>query len=147
MRALIASIVLAVLAPTGAVLWFMNEAARSQAESARQSVREAYRGQLRLLRDKVDAMWGMRAEAMDKALNLPSALRSSGADSAILFDQRGAVIYPVPVKTIVADTLVERPDWTAAQMIESRRDRPAEAATAYAQIARTEKDASIAARA
>ena len=46
-------LLLGVLLPTACVLWFMNEAARSQAESARQSVSEAYRGQLRMLRDRV----------------------------------------------------------------------------------------------
>jgi hypothetical protein len=33
----------------------MNEAASSQAESARRSVIEAYRGQLRFVRDRVDS--------------------------------------------------------------------------------------------
>src|SRR5712691_10312837 len=53
-----------VAAPTACVLWFMNAAAASQAESARQSILEAYRGQLRLLRDRIDSYWEKRAAAL-----------------------------------------------------------------------------------
>lgn len=59
-------LVLGVLAPSGAVLWFMNDAARSQAASARQRVTEAYREQLRLLRDRADDGWKSRAAALDR---------------------------------------------------------------------------------
>ena len=145
MRLLIAMVVLGVLAPTGAVLWFMNDAARSQAEAARQSIAEGYRGQMRLVRDRVDTMWQARAAELDKAFNFPSALQASGADSAILYDEAGTMVYPVAMKPIGADPLAEHPDWLAAQTLERRS--PAEASVAYGRIARSEKDASNAARA
>jgi signal transduction histidine kinase len=147
MRLLVVLIVLGVLAPTGAVLWFMNDAARSQEEAARQGVAEAYRGQVRLVRDRVDTMWRMRAEALDKAFDLPSALQIAGADSAVLMNEAGKVVYPVPAREIGSDPLAERLDWASAQLLERRRDRPLDAAAAYARIAESDKDPSIAARA
>ena len=71
-------LVVGVVAPTACVLWFMNEAAQSQAESARQSVAEAYRGQLRFLRDRIDAFWLARAAALQRAR---AGLRISSARS------------------------------------------------------------------
>ena len=43
-----------VLAPTGAIFWFMRETARSQVDAARERAAEGYLGQLRLLRPQVD---------------------------------------------------------------------------------------------
>jgi hypothetical protein len=106
-------VVLGVLAPTGAVLWFMSEAARSQTTSARQSVTEAYRGQMRLLRDGVDGMWRARADAMESAVDLPTALQSSGADSAILLDAQGAAIQRARAGGLAADPLANRAEWIA----------------------------------
>jgi signal transduction histidine kinase len=145
MRLLIAMVVLGVLVPTGAVLWFMNDAARSQTKAARQSIAEGYRGQVRLVRDRADTMWRARAAELDKAFNFPTALQASGADSAILYDEAGTIVYPVAMKAMSADPLAERPDWLAAQALERRS--PVDAAAAYAQIARSEKDVSHAARA
>src|SRR5579871_3594502 len=63
----LAFLALGVVVPTVSILWFMNEAARAQSEAARQSVAEAYRGQLRLLGEKLDSFWMARLDAIDKA--------------------------------------------------------------------------------
>jgi hypothetical protein len=57
----------AVLAPTACVLWFMNEAAKNQADAARQRVTEAYRGQLRFLREGIDSFWQHRSAELAAA--------------------------------------------------------------------------------
>jgi signal transduction histidine kinase len=136
-----------VLAPTAAVLWFMNAAARSQEQVARQSVAEAYRGQARLLRDRVDAWWNARAAALDGAADLPAALEAGGADAAILLDSQGAPVYPAPAGTPTPDPTADRPDWENAQTLEHWRGRSAEAAEAWARIAASEKDPVLGARA
>jgi signal transduction histidine kinase len=146
-RLLVLFIVIGVLAPTGAVLWFMNEAARSQEASARQSVSEAYRGQLRLLRDRVDALWVKRAREMEQASDFRAAIQAAGADSAVLLDANRAVIYPIPAVSNIADPLAERADWIDAQMVESRRDRVVQAAELYRRIAQTDPNPSNGARA
>ena len=130
----------------------MNEAARSQAESARQSVTEAYRAQLRLLRDRIDSYWKSRAAAIAEdsgAGTAPEFTRivSSGlCDSLVLLDNNGVVTYPVTVPPVPApDPRVQNPDWRAARALEA--GRPLEAASAWGRIADSETDPSAAARA
>jgi signal transduction histidine kinase len=89
-------LILGVLLPTGCVLWFMNDAATSQAATARQSVTEAYRSQLPLLRDKVEAYWQSRASDLTKQAGAGTAsdfariVKSGFADTII------SPLYPAP---------------------------------------------------
>jgi signal transduction histidine kinase len=133
-------LLLGVVAPTVCVLWFMNVAARSQAEAARQSVTEAYRGQLRFIRDKVDAYWDGRAAALDHATDFAQAVKSGAADSFIFSN------YPSRNVAMTADPVADRADWRAAVALEERRNVQA-AIGAWSVIAKAEKDPSIAARA
>src|SRR5512133_326663 len=128
MRTLALFVILGVLAPTGAVLWFMNDAARSQAEASRQSLAAAYRGQMRLLSGRIDELWRGRAERLESIRYFPSVLLMFGADSAVFVDESGAVVYPAPSVTIAADPLAQRDDWASAQSLE--RDKPLDAAAA-----------------
>jgi hypothetical protein len=96
----------------------MNEAARSQSESARRSVTEAYRAQLRLLRERVESYWKSRAAAIAEdsgagtATEFARIVTSGLCDSVILLDDKGAVTYPVEVPSLpVADSRVQDPDW------------------------------------
>src|SRR5579863_3761547 len=78
-------ILLGVVVPTACVLWFMNEAARGQARAAKQSVEEAYRGQLRFVRDRIDAYWESRANALAQSAGTGGAAdfaRNVKADAA-----------------------------------------------------------------
>jgi signal transduction histidine kinase len=83
-------LILGVLLPTGCVLWFMNDAATSQAAAARQSVAEAYRNQLPLLRDRVEAYWQARAADLDVEAgggsppDFARAVKTGVADSLLL---------------------------------------------------------------
>ena len=129
--------VVGVLAPGGAVVWFMNAAARSQFDAAKKSVIEAWSSQLRFYADRTDAAWKGRRSLLDQAWELDGALGDSGADAVVLLD-------PPPAPAI--DATMTRADWLAAQLLERRRDF-SEAAAAYAALARSEKDATLAARA
>ena len=85
---------LGVLAPTVCVLWFMNDAVRTQATAARQRVTEAYRGQLWLIRDRIDGYWSGRSAALQaisggSAADFPRAVE--GKDSVIFLDAGGAL--------------------------------------------------------
>ena len=149
---LLLCLVFAVLAPTACVLWFMNQAARSQAESARRSMTEAYRAQLRLLRDRIDSYWKSRAAAIAEDSGAGTAAEfarivSSGlCDSLVLLDNHGVVTYPVAVPPApTGDPRAENPDWRAAQALEP--GRPLEAASAWGRIVDSETDPSAAARA
>lgn len=139
-------LLIAVVAPSGSVLWFMNEAGRSQGEAARQRVTEAYRGQLRLLRSGVDESWEQRAAALAKADGFAAAVAASGADAVVLLDQRGMPVYPARPFGPAADPARERADWQSAGA-EERQGRLAVAANLWHTIANSEQDANVAARA
>src|ERR1700728_4163243 len=89
-------VLLGVAVPTACVLWFMNEAARGQARAAKQSVAEAYRGQLRFIRDRVDAYWEGRANALERSAGAGDAadfarnVKAGAADSFIYLKRDGS---------------------------------------------------------
>ena len=133
-----------VLLPTGCVLWFMNAAARSQAESARQSVAEAYRGQLRLVRDRVDAFWRTRASMVPppsrdwSPSDFPRVLAASAADSVILLDKTGAAVRWRGVAPN-SDPTDGAAGWDHALSLERSRQF-ASAAVEYGKLADTRQD-------
>jgi signal transduction histidine kinase len=91
-------LVVVMLLPAAFALWFMNEAITTQASAARQRVLEAYRGQLRLVRSRIDAHWRERAAALDgHGPSEPRFLRliaDGTAEGVILLDANGLVEYP-----------------------------------------------------
>ncbi len=124
----------------------MRDAARAQADAARQSVAEAYRGQLKLLRDKADACWQGRVVALQQSAGKGEAadfarnVRAGLADSFILAN------YPAPSAVSTTDPAADRADWRAAVALEERQNRLA-AIGAWAAIAKSDVDPSTAARA
>ena len=146
-------LLLGVLVPTASVLWFVNETARSEATSARQSVTEAYRGQLLLVRGRIDSFWNERSAVLAErgAARRPSDFKkivTDGlADSVVLLDDRGVPAYPTSVLAPVIESGFERPEWQAAEALEASQTRWSEAAAAYAKLARSEKTPSLVARA
>jgi signal transduction histidine kinase len=91
-------LVLVMLLPAAFVLWFMNEAITTQAASARQPVLEAYRGQLRLVRSRIDAHWRERASALDGVGPAESRflrlIADGTAEGLIVLDANGLIDYP-----------------------------------------------------
>lgn len=136
-------VLVAVLAPTGCVLWFMNAAVKAQAEAARQGVADAWRGQLRFVRDRVDAYWRERADGLDRVSGGPAEfarqVKGGRADSLIFVKPD----YPAASIEAATDPVANRPDWRAAQ----DRRFPQPAIGAWNAIAKSEPDSSIAARA
>jgi two-component system phosphate regulon sensor histidine kinase PhoR len=95
---LFALVVLLMLLPAAFVLWFMNETITTQADAARRSVREGYRGQLRLVRSRVETYWRAHAAALRAAGDPPQQFArlvlDQRADGLVLLDAEGAVTYP-----------------------------------------------------
>src|SRR5262245_1831133 len=92
-----AVIIVVMLLPAAFVLWFMNEAITTQAASARHRVLEAYRGQLRLVRSRIDAHWRERAAALDGSGSAEQRflelIGNGTAEGLIVFDANGLIDY------------------------------------------------------
>src|ERR1035441_7309660 len=126
-------LLIGVLAPTACVLWFMNVAVNNQRDASRRTLSEAYRGQLALLRDRVDAYWALRASDLEREKGEGSAsaevqrVEKLGlADSAVVM---GPGPYPSATSVITADPAAGRADWMAAQTLERWRDATVAAAS------------------
>ena len=95
---LVGLLALLTIVPAAIVLWFMSAAVGAEAESARQRVREAYRGQLRLVRERLDPLWGAHATALigegTPEARFERLVVDGNADGAVLLGPDGAVAYP-----------------------------------------------------
>jgi signal transduction histidine kinase len=91
-------LVLVMLLPAACVLWFLNEAVTTQSAAARQRVLDAYRGQLRLVRARIDAHWRAQAGGLNSNGN-PEAqftrlVLDEGVEGAVFLQPDGTVAYP-----------------------------------------------------
>src|SRR4029079_17775344 len=86
------------LLPSAGVLWFMNAAVTSEAAAAQQRVMEAYRGQLRLVRARLDPLWRTHAARLDAPgspeRQFERLITEGLADGAVFLDESGGVVYP-----------------------------------------------------
>ena len=101
-------LLLAVLVPTGFLLWFMSDAITQQATASRHMALESTRGQLRLLRARTDSLWRPYADRLSSERQagpgqpLPATVEQrfarlvqhDGFDGAVLLDAAGAVAFP-----------------------------------------------------
>jgi signal transduction histidine kinase len=146
-------LLIGVLAPTACVLWFMNIAVDNQREASQRKLAEAYRGQLTLLRDRMDSYWEKRAVDLERESHDGAApavfarlVEQGLADSAVCLGRDGAPAYPILRISTAPDSTFKQADWMAARSLESQRAFFA-AAEAYAAIAKNEPDIDMAARA
>jgi signal transduction histidine kinase len=84
--------------PAAGVLWFMNDALTRESVSSRQRVLEAYRGQLRLVRSRLDPVWRAQSARLNGTgsaeQRFERMIAEELADGAIVLSDRGAVEYP-----------------------------------------------------
>jgi signal transduction histidine kinase len=146
--------VLGILLPTGSVLWFMNEAMTAQLAAARQELTAAYRGQLRLIGERVAERWRGRADALALTADEPPAaaiarLGTAGlADAVFVSDDEGAPAYPrrPSLAAVRADPIERDRVLTRAQTLEREQDFAA-ASREYTGVAESSTEPSLTARA
>ena len=85
--------------PAACVLWFMNDALTRESATSHQRVLEAYRGQLRLVRSRLDPIWRAHAARLNTsgvrpAQRFAELMADEAAEGAILLTADGAVDYP-----------------------------------------------------
>ena len=62
---ILALLVVLTILPAACVLWFMNAAVANDAVAAQERILAAYRGQLHLVRSRLDALWRAQAERLN----------------------------------------------------------------------------------
>jgi signal transduction histidine kinase len=89
--------------PAACVLWFMNDALARESAASDQRVLEAYRGQLRLVRSRLDPIWRAHAASLNATAGARGArpeerfaelIAGEAAEGAILLSATGRVEYP-----------------------------------------------------
>ena len=97
---LFAGLVLLTVIPSVCVLWFTNEAMRTESTAARQRVLDAYRGQLRLVRSRLDGVWRAQAARLnlsgDVARSFEHLVTNGVAEGVVFIRGDGTMIYPSP---------------------------------------------------
>lgn len=91
-------LVLLMLLPAAFVLWFMNEAIATRTAEAEQSMREANRGQLRLVRARIDERWLNRTASLDRtgdaAAFFARQVVDERADGLVVMNPDGTPLFP-----------------------------------------------------
>src|SRR3954464_11933149 len=94
----LALLVVVTILPAAFVLWFMNAAVASDAAAAQQQILAGYRGQLRLVRSRLDALWRVQAERLnaagDPSREFQRLITTEIAEGALLLDASGYVAFP-----------------------------------------------------
>src|SRR6266853_1388224 len=147
-------LVLVVLAPTACLLWFMNAAMQNERLAVRQKLVGAYRGHLEKLRGRLEDRWRQNLQALQKLgpgspapAIFASCIRSGLADSVLVFDGQGRLLYPnTPLAPQSGPERWEGKLAEASGLERFRKDFPA-AARKYETIANETQDAKLAARA
>ena len=149
-------LVVAVVAPTACVLWFMTQAMRNERLAVRQTLTEVYRGQLVSARGELEAYWQEKADRLADAESEVEArptvvfarlVRKGVCHSVIVCDAEGRVRYPGELPPMIDGQAAETTEWAQARRLEHALADPAAAAEAYAAIAAGEPDKHVAARA
>jgi signal transduction histidine kinase len=130
----------------------MNEAMTAQLAAARQKLTAAYRGQLRLIGDRIVERWRSRADALALAPAEPPAaafarlVRAGLADAVIVSDAEGAPAYPR--RASLLEEARAEPGSPLSHPLELARDRDfAAALREYSAVADSSTDPALTARA
>ena len=132
---------IAVVLPTGSVLWFMTLAMHNERLAVRQKLTAVYQSQLTAIKvglrdhwsEKSAALGSMRAEAPAPSI-FEDIVLSGVADSVIVYDSSGSVRYPSRPAPPIGNGIDGVPEWREAWALEFSRADPTAAAGVYARI-------------
>ena len=134
-------LLLTVLIPSLGVVWMMREAVRNERAATNQRLHEAYRLQLDQAAEKLKDRWDMRhsklsglVTASRPDLSFATMVKNLAADSVVLCNDSGEVVYP---ETDIVPERIETnndPRWQAANRLEFVLGRYQEAADAYGEL-------------
>ncbi len=146
-----AALVLVALVSAACVLWFMTVAMRNERLAVQGRLTDVYLTHVASLQRQLTAFWKGRQDALESAGKGPPAerfaavVRSNLADSVVVYDRLGKVIYPSSAG--LETPTEETGDWAPARELEFQQTNYLAAATAYGRIAQASQDIHAKARA
>jgi signal transduction histidine kinase len=121
---MLAVLVLAALVPAGCVLWFMTVAMRNERLAVQERLTEVYSSHLASLQRHVSAFAKERQAALQPSAGaqpseiFASAVRSNLADSVVVYNAAGKVLYPAAPN--VETPAKENADWARARELQAQ---------------------------
>ncbi len=134
-------IFLTVLVPSVGMVWMMREAVRNERLATGQRLTEAYQAQLQSASQVVVDRWNAQLEELSRQLGEgnPAQVFAEGvsqgvADSVLVCDKMGRIVYPDTATTIDLEMPEKFPAWENAERLEFSQQWSA-AAKAYKELA------------
>lgn len=132
-------LLLAMLAPTACVLWFMTEAMENRRLVVSRKLAEAY---LAIAQDRLESYWRQRAAALERNVEgapgsavFADCVMEGMADSVVCYDGQGRLIYPVAPRPPEGNAGGHQAEWAEALRLEYVEQDLDAAATAYESVA------------
>ncbi|MHC4715203.1 MAG: hypothetical protein ACYTAN_18355 [Planctomycetota bacterium] len=141
--AALAAALLIALVPAGVVVYFLSATVTNERLAIRQKLTDIYTARLEGFSRALDDWWSANLAQLEAARELPPAeafreiVVSGAAQSAVIFDESGRVVYPISDVVLPDDGGMPSDAWVAARRLEFEEDRPGEAADAYLAISQT----------
>lgn len=134
-------LLLTVLTPSVGVVWMMREAVRNERAATNQRLHEAYRLQLDQAAGTLNDRWALRTSKLSGLvtvdrpdLSFATMVKNLSADSVVLWDNLGQVVYPKTDRVPERIETNHDPRSQAANRLEFVERRYQEAAEAYGQM-------------
>lgn len=151
-------LLLTVLVPSIGMVWMMREAVQNERAASDQRLRDVYQVQLQAASKAVSQQWekqvagqidsaGEQKSTRDLARFFAETIRKTGADSLLICDPNGSVLYPASAKQALVGVEESSPPWKRAQQLEFEARDYSAAADSYAAIGVKDVDAVLGARA
>lgn len=147
-------LLIAVLAPAIALLWFMLAAMRNERFAVRQKLGDVYRAQLSFSRSRIARYWEDTALALealaetDRAASAFARCALSGhVDGVLILNHKGELLYPGPLAVNVPESEDLNRKWSDASHLEYSSRNYVLAAAQYDALARETTNLNLAARA
>jgi hypothetical protein len=115
------ALALAALVPAACVLWFMTAAMRNERLAVKQRLTGVYLSHLTSLQRQLTTFWRNRQTALQAVAKaapgetFAAIVRSNLADSVVVYDQSGKLLYPALASPELSVQAEERDDWAAAE--------------------------------
>jgi signal transduction histidine kinase len=147
-------LLVAVLAPAIALLWFMTAAMRNERFAVQQKLAEVYRAHLSISRVRLQQYWTNSVADLENLARIGNAsaafsrcVVSGHVDSVLILDQNGQLLYPNSPSINAVEAVELNRRWTEAGQFEYSRKELLAAAKQYDALARETTNVNSAARA